>query len=101
MKETLLFLYSVSTTIFAISIFMLPIALYWLVSKKCSKATGVVGISILTSLFALMSFIPLVIPENHKYFIFPSLLYVGVCFAALLIKLFSPTIALPPGESGG
>lgn len=99
MRETLLYLYSSSTTIHLIAIVALPISLYWLTSSKSSKTTGIIGLSLLTSFFVLMCFIPFVIPENHKYFIFPNVIYAGICAIALLVKLAPFATASPPKQA--
>lgn len=92
MRETLLYLYSVSAKIHFVAIAALPILIYFFTSKRSSKTTGVIGLSLLTSLFGVMCFIPTVIPENHIYFIFPNVLYAGICAVALFFRTGSKCV---------
>lgn len=101
MREILLYLYSVSTTIHFFAIVVLPISLYWFGSNHSSKTVGIIGLSFLTVLFGLMCFIPFVTPENHEYVILPEVLYSGICFITLMIKWIPIVRRLPAEPLGG
>ena len=88
MKDFLLYLYSISTSIFAVSLFAFPLAIYYLTLKATPKAIGVIGLTTISLFFGMTCFIPLVLPENHHYDILPNFSYVFLGFSALLFCLF-------------